>query len=58
MSCGARIRIPTSPVGRAAPLSGSVMRISTSGRGMPTEPILLGPSTGLTAQASMASVSE
>jgi hypothetical protein len=40
------------------PVSGSTIRISTSGRGMPTEPSLFGPFTGLTAHASIASVSE
>ena len=60
ISCGAAIVIsPTSPAGiTRVPSSPSTMRTSTSGSGMPTDPILFAPCTGLTQSAIIASVSE
>ena len=60
MNCGARrIISPTSPAGiGVVPVSASTMRTCTSEIGMPIEPILLVPFTGLTQHAIMPSVSE
>ncbi len=60
MYCGARrIISPISPGGiSSTPFSASTMRTSTSGSGMPIEPILLVPCTGLTQHAIIPSVSE
>ena len=54
ISCGAeRMISPTSPAGiTRVPSSPSKMRTWTSGSGMPTEPILFGPFTGLMQQPS------
>ena len=60
MNCGARrIISPTSPVGiGVVPVSASTIRTCTSGIGIPIDPILLGPFTGLTQHAIIPSVSE
>ena len=50
---------PTSPAGiTRVPSSPSKMRTWTSGSGMPTEPSLFGPFTGLMHSAIIASVNE
>ena len=56
MCCGARrISSPTSPAGISrSPSSASTMRTSTSGSGMPIDPILFVPCTGLTQHAIIA----